>query len=324
MLRPLLANLVASDLVERLHQVTHDVEFVEHQYRVGRAVFDDFDVGLPHVAANAFNGSRFLRPQELEERLQRRLRTPLATPQQALVLEVIDVGHVDMTALSRDLVDADVGHAFEVTMREPVGHRLIDRSGHCAPSAMEQPRHLLPGQHSRPRRQRHHQGSRHALFAAHPRHRLDTHTGAPRTTHPPRRVSKRHRDPPYRHVPEVSDSTRVAVPGRLVAPATARRIAPVGAKRRHQSVDVSGDVHHSKPLQFDRCLDQTPNEHEFPLGYLGGVETPKYLMELMLFNSQSRSTCTDFCEEPVSFSGPTWIIFTSPRKFPSGCKPAIP
>ena len=83
-----------------------------------------------------------------------------------------------------------------------------------------------------------------------------------------------------------------------MAPATARRIAPVGAKRRHQPVGVPGDVHHSKPLQFDRCLDQTPNEHEFPLGYLGGVETPKYLMELMLFNSQSRSTCTDFCEEP--------------------------
>ena len=83
-----------------------------------------------------------------------------------------------------------------------------------------------------------------------------------------------------------------------MAPATARRIAPVGAKRHHQSVDVSGDVYHSKPLQFDRCLDQTPNEHEFPLGYLGRVETPKYLMELMLFNSKSRSTCTDFCEEP--------------------------
>ena len=99
-------------------------------------------------------------------------------------------------------------------------------------------------------------------------------------------------------MPEVSDSTGVAVRCRLVAPATARRIAPVGAKRHYQSVDVSGDVYHSKPLQFDRCLDQTPNEHEFPLGYLGGVETPKYLMELMLFNSKSRSTCTDFCEEP--------------------------
>ena len=104
-------------------------------------------------------------------------------------------------------------------------------------------------------------------------------------------------------MPEVSDSTGVAVRCRLVAPATARRIAPVGAKRHHQSVDVSGDVYHSKPLQFDRCLDQTPNEHEFPLGYLGGVETPKYLMELMLFNSKSRSTCTDFCEEPEKENG---------------------
>ena len=93
--------------------------------------------------------------------------------------------------------------------------------------------------------------------------------------------------PPYRHVPEVSDSTGVAVRCRLVAPATARRIAPVGAKRHHQSVDVSGDVYHSKPLQFDRCLDQTPNEHEFPLGYLVSGRKPPLSHEI--------------CDEPPHF-----------------------
>ena len=37
----------------------------------------------------------------------------------------------------------------------------------------------------------------------------------------------------------------------------------------------------------------------------GFLADTKYLMELMLFNSKSRSTCTDFCEEPkmISFGG---------------------
>ena len=33
------------------------------------------------------------------------------------------------------------------------------------------------------------------------------------------------------------------------------------------------------------------------------LASTKYLMELMLFNSKSRSTCTDFCEEPHFFHG---------------------
>ena len=53
------------------------------------------------------------------------------------------------------------------------------------------------------------------------------------------------------------------------------------------------DTHHTKPLQLDRCFDQTFNEHEFPLRYLDSLVTSKHLMEFMLFNCQTLSTCTD-------------------------------
>ena len=56
-------------MVDGFHQVTHDVELIEHQYRLGRSVLDDVDVRLPHMAANTFERSRFLRSEDVEERL---------------------------------------------------------------------------------------------------------------------------------------------------------------------------------------------------------------------------------------------------------------
>ena len=132
----------------------------------------------PTSSSTRFPGQKLLRTirafsSALQRRRDRRFaETSQTSPLDRSLSQSAGEPCPDTTALSRDLINADVGHPFEVTMREPVGHRLIDRSGHCAPSAMEQPRHLLPGQHPRPRRQRHHQGSRHALFAAH--HGIDS------------------------------------------------------------------------------------------------------------------------------------------------------
>ena len=133
----LLADLIAAHLVDGLHQVTHDVELVEDQHGLGRTVLDDVDVGLPHVAANAFERSGFLRPQIVEERLQRLLLSSFTAPHQSLALEVVDVGHVDVTALPRDLVDADVSQTLEVAIRKPVDNRLLDRGGYRPPGAMK-------------------------------------------------------------------------------------------------------------------------------------------------------------------------------------------
>ena len=65
---PLLADLVAADLVDRLHEMAHDVELVEHQHRLGGADPDDIDVGLPHIAADAFERRGALGVEEIEER----------------------------------------------------------------------------------------------------------------------------------------------------------------------------------------------------------------------------------------------------------------
>jgi hypothetical protein len=47
----LLADLVAADLANRLHEMTDDVEFVEHQDRLGRPDRDHIDVRLPLLAS---------------------------------------------------------------------------------------------------------------------------------------------------------------------------------------------------------------------------------------------------------------------------------
>ena len=68
--RAFLMDLVAADLVDGLHEMTDDVELVEHQHGLAGSVLDDVDIRLPHVAADAFEGRRFLRAEEVEERIE--------------------------------------------------------------------------------------------------------------------------------------------------------------------------------------------------------------------------------------------------------------
>ena len=85
--RPLLADFIPAHLVHGIHQVTHDVELIEHQHRLGRSVLDDVDVRLPHVAADAFECRRFLRSEEVEERVEGLCGAPRPTPDQPLAAQ---------------------------------------------------------------------------------------------------------------------------------------------------------------------------------------------------------------------------------------------
>ncbi len=147
MVGALLTDLVAAHLVDGLHQVTDDVKLVEHQHRLGRPVLDDVDIGLPHIAANAFEDSGFPRPEEVEERFEGLLGASLAAPHQALALEVVDVGDVDVTALSRDLwrslLVAISGLSRHVPLSEfgaGIGRGVLDCAGARIP-ARAQPEH---------------------------------------------------------------------------------------------------------------------------------------------------------------------------------------
>ena len=54
------------------------------------------------------------------------------------------------------------------------------------------------------------------------------------------------------------------LPSNLLAPPTrGHKIRVISAQI--EFLGATGDAHHTKPLQLDRCLDQTLNEHEFPL-----------------------------------------------------------
>lgn len=209
--RLVLGSLLADLVVDGVYQLTQDMELVGYQHRARCTGLDEVDVGPLHVAADAFEDSGFLRAQNVEERFQRRFLAPLATPDQALALEVVDVGHVDVAALSRNLVDTDVGQPLQVAIRGPVGDRLINRRGHRPPGSTKQSRYLLPGQHPRPHRQRHHQRPCHALLVTDPRQRFRVHPFAPRAAHPPRLVTKLYRDPPHRHTGKPSHRARIPV-----------------------------------------------------------------------------------------------------------------
>ena len=65
---------------------------------------------------------------------------------------------------------------------------------------------------------------------------------------------------------------------------TSRMGCPLGGIGSASSDKPSMGHPDPKPLQLHRCFDQTFNEHESPLRYPGSVETPKYLMGLMLLN----------------------------------------
>ena len=99
-------------------------------------------------------------------------------------------------------------------------------------------------------------------------------TRAPRTTHPPRLVAKLHRDPPHRHMAKPPNRTRVPIPRGFQTLPAARTKSQIRNDHRHQPRRGAGDALHTKPLQLDRCLDETLNQHEFPLRYVGGVATP--------------------------------------------------
>ena len=198
-----------------------------------------------------------------------------------------------MAALSGDLIDTDVSKFPKITVREPVGYRLLDSSSHRTPGTTKQPCHLLPGQDTGPDRQRDHQRSGHALLAAHPRHRFDMDAVANRTTHSPGPVSELHGNPPHRHMTKASHGACISIRCRLKTLTAAWYKALIRNDCRHQSRHSTFDCDNTKSLQFDRLFDQTFNEHESPLRYLVGFATSMYLMRLMLFNYSTVSPCTD-------------------------------
>ena len=168
-----------------------------------------------------------------------------------------------MAALSRDLVDANVGDRAEVAVGQSVvddvGHGVVDR----APRAPKQGGNARPRKLFGPRGQEHRQGHRHAPFACGPGHGFDIQPATPTTLNPARGVEQPHRHSPQRHVVKASHRPRVTVGPGLPATPTTRPVAPVGDEYRNQFIAALPHIGNTEALQRQRLLDQLSNEHEF-------------------------------------------------------------
>jgi len=61
-----LLNLIATDLINSVHEVAHDVEPVEDHHRFRRPLLDYLDIRLPHVAADALEPANSFWPKEIK------------------------------------------------------------------------------------------------------------------------------------------------------------------------------------------------------------------------------------------------------------------
>src|ERR1035441_10957718 len=77
---PQACALGAAHLIHRLIQMTRDMETVQHVQSLTGLGRDDFQVGLPHVAAHKKQPFDDLRPPCLQAPPQRGLRTPPPPP----------------------------------------------------------------------------------------------------------------------------------------------------------------------------------------------------------------------------------------------------
>ena len=141
-----LANLIATDLINGISEVAHDVEPVEDHHRLRRPLLDYLGIRLPHVAANALELANSFWTRKIKEDHQGICTAARTAPDQPFSDEVVDVRYVDMSSFSRDLIDAHMCELSQIAPGKPVFDCLFDRRSHRAPRAAKQLRYLLPRQ----------------------------------------------------------------------------------------------------------------------------------------------------------------------------------
>lgn len=106
--------------VDRLGQVGHDVEAVEHVHGVAGTLGDHREVGPPHVGADEAQGGAAGGAEPVEEPVERRGPAFPADPQQspAMVVDLVDEGQVALPATAGEFVDADGLDVGEVAVGE--------------------------------------------------------------------------------------------------------------------------------------------------------------------------------------------------------------
>ncbi len=159
-------NLQAPNLIDGLSDLLHDVEPVENVQCLRIFLRDDFQVRIPHVAANEpeLGGPFFSEhAKEPEKGLDLSFRPAPEKPPEAYI-ELIDHGEVLVPLEYGNLVDSNLGHALERAVFQAIVDDHFDGPENASPACFEDSRDLVPRQASG---QKDLVGVRHLLFPVH-------------------------------------------------------------------------------------------------------------------------------------------------------------
>src|ERR1022692_4692550 len=190
-------------LIHRLIQMAGDMESIQHVQRLASLGRNDFQVGLPHVAAHKTQPFGNLRPQCPQAPPQRGLRTPASHPQQTTASGVDLVDHSQevvclQAASPMNFVHANGFDPAQFPVRQTPLHKPFHRPIHRFPTGLERARRFPPTQPSRPACQESHHGAGHRALAVAPRNVLD-YDSMLGTLYSPWRVAKVGGDSPQSH-----------------------------------------------------------------------------------------------------------------------------
>jgi hypothetical protein len=162
-------------LVNSLHEMANDMEFIKHDHSLPAILMDDIDIVLPHVAADSLNGgSAFLAPP-LKESTQGVFVPMSTTPDEPFSLQIIDIGMVRMPFLSADLINADEPDSLVVFTCSPICNRSLYCASDRVPGDIEQSSYPIPWQQTRPEREDRDKGETERSFPHAPRDTLHLH-----------------------------------------------------------------------------------------------------------------------------------------------------
>ena len=227
-----LPGFLGPNLVDRLAEMAHDVEPVQHMNGLPRFFGNDLQVRPPHIGSDKPERLAPLFPEPAKEPQKGFHLAVPSDPQEAssMDIDLIHQGQVPMAFLPGDLIDADGSDAGEIhVLPSPVdGH--LDSQKHGVPLGGKGLSRLLPGETLRPSRQKPGKRFRHGTFGSvgkRPRHRLHP-DPASTTIDPTRRIHQEDLDVPERHELEPPHIEPIVSWSRTKTPRTDRTASPPG------------------------------------------------------------------------------------------------
>lgn len=161
---------------------------------------DDFEIRLPHVAADEleFSGSNLSQP--VEESQCRFDFAVLSDPQQstASLVDLIDECEVLMSSLPLDLIESDGGDSIQIHVCPSPFNRHFHGTEDRIPTRTENLGHVRPAQQLRPSRKIPLIGRRHMILSIGPRYLFDN-DATPRAFDSPHGVKEKDRNSPQRN-----------------------------------------------------------------------------------------------------------------------------